>query len=192
MSCFPKNIANDTIEDLIRLLIETHSFTTATLEDGTVLLPSLTFTYDLDTGLYRISDNRIGITAGGEKMLDISNTAVSTYMKNNRIVSTHKEQQLFTDSNIRMHYTFKSDNTTDSSVNLYNLLDSNTTRTTSITDSNNITVDNVATFVSTSSAKLTRDTTSDTVLRSAFISGVGVSISLWFYKTESPDRKSTV
>lgn len=44
--------------------------------NGTVLLPSLTFASDLDTGVYRIGVNNLGIAAAGIKVLDISSGAV--------------------------------------------------------------------------------------------------------------------
>jgi len=44
--------------------------------DGTVALPSHTFTSDLDTGLYRIGANNIGIAANGAKVLDIATTGL--------------------------------------------------------------------------------------------------------------------
>jgi hypothetical protein len=43
---------------------------------GTVSLPSITFTGDLDTGIYRIGANNIGVTVNGGKVLDISGTGL--------------------------------------------------------------------------------------------------------------------
>lgn len=40
---------------------------TSTFEDGTALEPSITFTDDLDTGLYRETDNELSISSGGTK-----------------------------------------------------------------------------------------------------------------------------
>jgi hypothetical protein len=40
--------------------------------DGTVLLPSYTFANDLDSGLYRIGANNIGVSVNAAKVLDIS------------------------------------------------------------------------------------------------------------------------
>ena len=41
------------------------------MDDGTVGEPSLTFQSDLDTGIYRIGTNSIGVTTGGTKRLEI-------------------------------------------------------------------------------------------------------------------------
>jgi hypothetical protein len=45
--------------------------------DGTVLLPSITFTSDLNTGIYRIGADNIGVTCSGAKVLDIATTGLS-------------------------------------------------------------------------------------------------------------------
>lgn len=44
--------------------------------NGTVALPSFTFTSDVDTGLYRIGANNLGVTANGAKVLDIGTTGL--------------------------------------------------------------------------------------------------------------------
>jgi hypothetical protein len=44
--------------------------------DGTDLLPSISFTLDPDTGIYRIGDNNIGISTGGTKRLDINSADI--------------------------------------------------------------------------------------------------------------------
>jgi hypothetical protein len=44
--------------------------------DGTVGAPSIIFTKDPDTGLYRIGSNEIGVAVGGQKILDISATGL--------------------------------------------------------------------------------------------------------------------
>jgi hypothetical protein len=41
---------------------------TLLLDDGAVGTPSLTFTADTDTGLYRVDDNELGIAAGGARI----------------------------------------------------------------------------------------------------------------------------
>lgn len=51
------------------------SWSTPMFGDGTVLLPSIVFTNDTSTGLYRIGNNNIGITTSGVKRIDISNTS---------------------------------------------------------------------------------------------------------------------
>ncbi len=45
--------------------------------NGTVSLPSHTFGSDLDTGLYRIGANNIGVAANGAKVLDIGTTGLA-------------------------------------------------------------------------------------------------------------------
>ncbi|MGL5935635.1 MAG: beta strand repeat-containing protein [Cetobacterium sp.] len=49
------------------------------LGSGTVLLPSIAFSDDinLDTGMYRISENNLGFTLGGVKRIDIGDPATS-------------------------------------------------------------------------------------------------------------------
>lgn len=43
--------------------------------DGTDTLPGLSFANDLDTGMYRVSANRIGFTTGGQRILTLANAA---------------------------------------------------------------------------------------------------------------------
>jgi hypothetical protein len=45
--------------------------------DGAVGTPSVSFTSDTDTGIYRIGANSIGVAANGAKVLDISTTGLS-------------------------------------------------------------------------------------------------------------------
>ena len=49
------------------------------LADGTAALPSLSFTNDSDTGLYRIDANKIGISVGGNKVLELDPNTFSTF-----------------------------------------------------------------------------------------------------------------
>ena len=44
--------------------------------DGTVLLPSITFSDDLDSGAYRIGANNVGVAVNGAKVLDVSTTGL--------------------------------------------------------------------------------------------------------------------
>ena len=44
--------------------------------NGTVALPSITFESDVDSGLYRIGANNIGVAANGAKVLDIATTGL--------------------------------------------------------------------------------------------------------------------
>ncbi len=43
---------------------------------GTVSLPGLTFSADLDCGLYRIAANNVGVAIGGAKVLDVDALAL--------------------------------------------------------------------------------------------------------------------
>ena len=52
------------------------SITQIDLGDGTVALPALSFTSDLDSGVYRIGSNEIGIGVNGAKVLDIKSTGL--------------------------------------------------------------------------------------------------------------------
>jgi hypothetical protein len=47
-------------------------------DDGAVGTPSITFTNDSDTGIYRVGTNSIGFTAGGTKRLEVKSTGIST------------------------------------------------------------------------------------------------------------------
>jgi len=51
--------------------------TTVTNADGTVLLPSYTFASDLDSGVYRIGANNIGVAVNATKILDISTSGLN-------------------------------------------------------------------------------------------------------------------
>jgi len=45
--------------------------------NGTVLLPSVTFSNDLDCGIYRIGTNNLGVAVNATKILDIATTGLS-------------------------------------------------------------------------------------------------------------------
>jgi hypothetical protein len=47
------------------------------LPDGTAAAPALTFTSDTNTGLYRISADRIGVTLGGTQEISITSSAMT-------------------------------------------------------------------------------------------------------------------
>lgn len=49
---------------------------TATFADGSVGTPSIAFSLDPDTGLYRIGSNNIGISLGGANVLDLSSSVL--------------------------------------------------------------------------------------------------------------------
>lgn len=44
--------------------------------DGTVAAPSISFTSDSDTGIYRIGANNLGVSVGGAKQIDIGSSGV--------------------------------------------------------------------------------------------------------------------
>ncbi len=49
----------------------------ATFGDGTVGAPSVAFTSDTDSGMYRIGANNIGVAVGGAKVVDVATTGVA-------------------------------------------------------------------------------------------------------------------
>lgn len=61
---------NDGLETLENLILTS----SLQLPDGTVSSPALRFTNSTGAGLYRISSNRIGITTGGVKVVDIDSS----------------------------------------------------------------------------------------------------------------------
>ena len=50
--------------------------TTVTNADGTVLLPAYTFASDLNSGIYRIGADNIGVAVNGAKVLDVSTSGL--------------------------------------------------------------------------------------------------------------------
>lgn len=70
------------VDELIRyvndILDGTTTLTEVEVGNGTAAAPSMSFTSDTDTGIYRIGANNLGITAGGTLRLDISSTAVTS------------------------------------------------------------------------------------------------------------------
>jgi hypothetical protein len=61
---------NDSIELLQRVSLASNLLNI----DGTALLPSYTFNSDINSGMYRIGSDNLGISTGGSKVLDINNT----------------------------------------------------------------------------------------------------------------------
>lgn len=51
---------------------------TVSLNDGTAASPSLNFTSDTNTGVYRVGADQVGITAGGTNRVTVSTSAVTT------------------------------------------------------------------------------------------------------------------
>ena len=45
--------------------------------NGTASIPSLSFTSDTDTGLYRVGANNVGLAIGGTKILDVASTGLA-------------------------------------------------------------------------------------------------------------------
>lgn len=60
--------------------LEIHSLGEHAFEDGSVGLPGLTFNNDIDTGIYRLSADRMGFSVGGVFAFDIRNIAGSVQM----------------------------------------------------------------------------------------------------------------
>lgn len=66
--------SNSRFEDLRRFVNATNATTvigTVSLSDGAVGTPSLFFTADTNTGIYRIGTDQMGFTAGGVKVADV-------------------------------------------------------------------------------------------------------------------------
>lgn len=81
--CCPKTIVGTTF-----ITVEDGVFSA---DAGSSELPSYTFTGDLDTGIYQIAANNIGVSTGGTKRLDISSTGlgvVGTILNGNGAVGT--------------------------------------------------------------------------------------------------------
>ena len=57
--------------------IKISSTGTSSFSDGTISSPSLTFTNDTNTGIYRIGSDNLGITLGGTKQIDINTTGTT-------------------------------------------------------------------------------------------------------------------
>jgi hypothetical protein len=55
----------------------TESLTIVEVDNGGVTAPSITFASDLNTGIYRIGADNLGITAGGTKIVDINTAGAS-------------------------------------------------------------------------------------------------------------------
>lgn len=66
------------IVDVVNDLTDgTTSLTEVEVGNGTAAAPSMTFTSDSDTGLYRSAANTLGVSAGGANIVDISATSVA-------------------------------------------------------------------------------------------------------------------
>lgn len=65
---------DEIITELDQLTAGGITITNVELGDGTAALPAVSFAADLNTGIYRISADRIGISTGGVLALDISTT----------------------------------------------------------------------------------------------------------------------
>ena len=78
--------ATVTIQTITQALLASTRMNKVFMNDGTALLPSIAFDGDLslDTGFYRIAENSIGITAGGEMIAAITrlSNSASTFVLN--------------------------------------------------------------------------------------------------------------
>lgn len=85
----PGTVINSTVMNSDLSDIATNGLTNAVTKDGqtvitapikfasgSVGLPSITFSADTDSGLYRIGANNIGVSVGGTKILDIASTGL--------------------------------------------------------------------------------------------------------------------
>ena len=77
---YAKTIDGSTLYNLIEEDVQsTISATPAgTMSDGTAATPGLEFSLDTDTGIYRVADNHLGITAGGGLRLGVSTTNITS------------------------------------------------------------------------------------------------------------------
>jgi Concanavalin A-like lectin/glucanases superfamily len=137
---------------------------------GTVSAPTYSWSSDTSTGLYRITQNSIGISTGSK----LSSNILWKQPLNSII------------SGIAAYWSFRNNLITDSSTNSYSLTNNGATLT-DITDGNGDAMYNTATF-NGSSQYLNRNTSSDTNLRSVFNIGSSsdsLIISMWIYNTNS-------
>jgi hypothetical protein len=73
---YARNIANNGATDAIEDIIEDYPHETLSIADGTVTDPSLHFTDDTNSGIYRIGADNIGISLGGSKAVDLSSSGM--------------------------------------------------------------------------------------------------------------------
>ena len=72
----PSTKVNEIIDEVNDIIDGTTSLTEVEVGNGTVAAPSMTFTSDSDTGIYRIGANNLGVAAAGAKVLDVSATGL--------------------------------------------------------------------------------------------------------------------
>ena len=77
----PRTIDNQSLTTLIEEVIDSTTFTTGSFGNGTVALPSITFTSDTDTGIYRTTTNALGITAGGSLASTFTSSSITNAVK---------------------------------------------------------------------------------------------------------------
>lgn len=99
-----KLTAND--NDLVNGLTDTTkdiSINDATLageikvSDGTVSLPSVTFSNDTDTGIYRIGANNMGVACSGTKVMDITTSTIDCGTA--ELINTNNQKKIITSWN---------------------------------------------------------------------------------------------
>ena len=67
---------NEIIEAVNDITDSSSSFTEVEVGDGTAAAPSVSFTSDSDSGLYRIGANNVGVAVNGAKVLDVATTGL--------------------------------------------------------------------------------------------------------------------
>ena len=75
-----KTIDNSGFQDQVETIIEDYELTDLHVEDGSVTSPSISFTNDKDTGLYRPADNNIGFSTAGSIKFFIGSTQNRSYL----------------------------------------------------------------------------------------------------------------
>ena len=68
---------NEVIDALNTVIDGTVSISAVEAANGTVTLPSYTFASDLDSGVYHIGTNEIGVAVAGAKVLDVATTGLA-------------------------------------------------------------------------------------------------------------------
>jgi hypothetical protein len=67
--------------------------------DGTVTAPGITFEGDQNTGIYKIDADNFGLTAGGQKIVDVSTSGIKLDDNNKITLGTGNDLQIYHDGN---------------------------------------------------------------------------------------------